>query len=137
MANPTLDEVIRSSPVIVHRGRYAYLQVLDTGQDIALKGHFLVSQDKDEITIVTEEKNIPEIGHEQEVKWFKLFEFKVSIPFLAPGFLAKISKTIADRKLNILIVSTFSKDYALIREEHLDVAVHALQEVGFSITVEK
>ena len=75
--------------------------------------------------------------HEKEVKWFKLFEFKVSIPFLAPGFLAKISKTIADKSLNILIVSTFSKDYALIREEDFKVAVKALEEVGFSIKVEE
>ena len=75
--------------------------------------------------------------YEKEVKWFKLFEFKVSIPFLAPGFLAKISKTIADKKLNILIVSTFSKDYALIREEDFKVAVKALEKVGFSVKLEE
>ena len=133
MENPTLDEVIKASPVLVHRGRYAYLK----GNENELKNHFLISQDNDEITIVTEEKNIVKTKYEKEVKWFKLFEFKVSIPFLAPGFLAKISKTIADKKMNILIVSTFSKDYALIREEDFKVAVKALEEVGFSIKVEK
>lgn len=132
MENPTLDEVIKSSPVIVHRGRYAYLK----GQEKELKNHFLISQDQDEITIVTEESNILKTKHEKEVKWFKLFEFKVSLPFLAPGFLAKISKTIADKKMNILIVSTFSKDYALIREEDLEAAVESLGEAGFSIKIE-
>ncbi|OGD67924.1 hypothetical protein A3F08_03510 [Candidatus Berkelbacteria bacterium RIFCSPHIGHO2_12_FULL_36_9] len=133
MENPTLNEVIKASPVLVHRGRYAYLK----GQEKELKNHFLISQDNDEITIVTEEKNIANTKYEKDVKWFKLFEFKVSIPFLAPGFLAKISKTIADKKMNILLVSTFSKDYALIREEDFKVAVKALEEVGFSIKVEE
>jgi hypothetical protein len=133
MENPTLDEVIISSPVVVHKVRYAYLK----GQEKDLKNHFLISQDNDEITIVTEEKNIVNTKYEKDVKWFKLFEFKVSIPFLAPGFLAKISKTIADKKLNILIVSTFSKDYVLIREEDFKVAVKALEEVGFSIKIER
>jgi len=50
----TLNEVIKSSPVIVHKGRYAYLQ----GKETELKDHFLVCQDKDETTIVTEEKNV-------------------------------------------------------------------------------
>lgn len=131
MASPTLDEVIRSSPVIVHKGRYAYLK----GEAKGLDDHFFVCQDKDEITIVTEENNVSNIQFEKDVKWFKLFEFKVSIPFLAPGFLAKISKTIADNGMNILIVSTFSKDYILIREEEATAAVKALEAVGFSIEV--
>ena len=50
MENPTLNEVIKASPVLVHRGRYAYLK----GQEKELKNHFLISQDNDEITIVTE-----------------------------------------------------------------------------------
>jgi hypothetical protein len=128
----SLDEVIKSSPVIVHKGRYAYLK----GKEKELKDHFLVSQDKDEITIITEEKNIINTKYEKEVKWFKLFEFRVSVPFLAPGFLAKISKTIADKGMNILIVSTFSKDYALIREENFESVIEAFREVGFLVKIE-
>jgi hypothetical protein len=56
---------------------------------------------------------------------------------LATGFLAKISKTIADKKLNILIVSTFSKDYVLIKEDCFKDAIKALEEVGFSIKIKK
>jgi hypothetical protein len=127
-----LDEVIKSSPVTVHKGRYAYLK----GNERVLGKHFLISQDRDEITIITEEKNLLDIKYEKEVKWFKLFEFRVSIPFLAPGFLAKISKTIADKGMNVLIVSLFSKDYALIREEHYKKAVDAFKEVGFKVKEE-
>ncbi len=100
-----------------------------------MKNHFLICRDKDETTLITEEKNVSNTKFENEVKWFKLFEFKVSCPFQAKGFLAKISKTIADKGLNILIVSTFSKDYALIKEENFKVAVKALKNIGFPVKV--
>ncbi|MFH1972636.1 MAG: ACT domain-containing protein [archaeon] len=129
---PTLDEVIKASPVIVHKGRYAYLQ----GEETEIKNHFLICKDETETTIVTEEGNLKNTKYEKDVKWFKLFEIKVSIPFLAPGFLAKISKTIADKGLNILVVSTFSRDYIMIREEKFEIAVEALKEVGFPVTIE-
>jgi len=133
MENKDLNKVIKSSPVVIHKGRYAYLKSKEKG----LNDHFLISQDKDEITIVTEEGNLHSLRYEEEVKWFKLFEFKVSMPFLAPGFLAKITETVADKGLNILIVSTFSKDYALIKEENFKTAMEALETVGFKIEVEK
>ena len=133
MRNPTLDEVIKSSKVIVHRGRYAYLKARETAVD----NHFFVSKDKDEITIVTEEKNVSNVKYDEEVKWFKLIEIKVSLPFLAKGFLAKVTKTIADENLNVLVVSTFSKDYILVREETYEVAIEALKKAGFPVEIEK
>jgi hypothetical protein len=132
MGSESLDEIIKSSPVLVHKERYAYLK----GEAEQIHEHFMISKDNDETTIVTKEKNLLEIKYQDEVKWFKLFEFKVSIPFLAPGFLAKISKTISDEGLNILLISTFSKDYALIREEHYELAIKALKDIGFLVEVE-
>lgn len=133
MKNPSLDEVIKSSPVLIHKSRYAYLKC----QEKDIKKHFLISQDNDEITIITEEKNVINTKYEKEVKWFKLLEFKISTPFLTPGFLAKICKAIADEKMNILIVSTFSKDYVLIREEDIEAAVKAIKNIGFLIRYEE
>ncbi|PIN76892.1 hypothetical protein COV17_00595 [Candidatus Woesearchaeota archaeon CG10_big_fil_rev_8_21_14_0_10_36_11] len=106
------------------------------GEENELKNHFLICRDKDETTIITEEKNVLTTKHEKEVKWFKLIEIKVSVPFLTPGFLAKISKTISNQNLNILIVSTFSKDYVLIREEDFEVALNALKDIGFPTTID-
>ena len=133
MGNPTLNKVIKSSKVIVHSGRYAYLKA----QETAINNHFLVSKDKDEITVVTEEANVPNVQYGEDVKWFKLIEIKVSLPFLAKGFLAKVTKTIAYEDLNVLVVSTFSKDYILVREETYEVAVEALKKVGFPVEIEK
>lgn len=127
-----LHKIILKSKVIVHKGRFAYLK----GNATMINGHFFVARDKDETTIVTEEKNLKTVNYEKDVKWFKLFEIRVSAPFVAKGFLAKVTKTIADNDLNVLVVSTFSKDYILVREETWKTAIKALEEVGFPIVKE-
>jgi len=131
MEKQNLDEIIKSSQVIVHKERYAYVKT----KEKTLGDHFLISQDRDEITIITEEKNLPKIDYEDSIKWFKLVEINVSAPFVAKGFLAKVTKTIADKNLNILVVSTFSKDYILVREETWETAVDSLKEAGFPVTI--
>lgn len=132
MENQILENIIKSSKVVVRHGRYAYLKA----QEDAINNHFFISKDDDEITVVTEEKNVSKIKYDESVKWFKLIEIKVSTPFLCEGFLAKITKAIADKNLNILVISTFSKDYILIREEACEIAIKALEKVGFTVEFE-
>ena len=95
--------------------------------------YFLIAQDNDEITVVAEEKQLDGLAYESAVKWFKLIEFRVAKPFESTGFLAKIAQAIANRKMNLLIVSTFSKDYVFVREEKVNEAVPALKKAGFSV----
>lgn len=127
--NMDLDDVIATSEVVVHDGRYAYLKA----DEEELNDHFLISQDADETTVVTEEEHVDEVAYEDSVEWFKLFEIQVSEPFVATGFLATVTETVADAGLNILIVSTFSKDYALIKEEDWRAAADVLEERGFPV----
>ncbi len=128
-----LNEIIESSSVIVRKGRYAYLKA----KERTLNEHFLIAQDDDEVTVITEEKNVAKTLHEKEVKWLKLIEVRVSKPFAAKGFIAAITKAISDKGLNVVVASTFSKDYFLVREEALDAAVKALREIGFKVEQEK
>ena len=62
---------------------------------------------------------------------YTLIALNVSIPFYSVGFLAAVSGAIAEKGLNILIVSTFSKDYILIKKSSEKIAVDALLELGF------
>ena len=129
--SPELKAVIKSSPAIVHKGRYAYLKT----KAVPDGNHFMVCKDKDEITLITEEKKVTKIVHEKSLKWFRLIELKVSAPFpLAKGFLAAVSDAIASDGMSIMIVSTFSKDYVLIHEEDIEKAIVALKNLGFRIT---
>lgn len=132
--NASLNEVIRTSTVVVRRGRYAYLKAR---AETELGNHFLISRDEDEITVVTEEAHVSESSFEEEVKWFKLIEIRVSQPFLAKGFIACVTQAIAERELNVLAVSTFSKDYFLVREKGIETAVGALQDLGFPLSMEE
>jgi len=125
----SLNETIKLSKVIVHKGRYACLK----GKEKEIKNHFMLTKDQDETTIITEEKNIDKF--EKAEKWFKLIEIKLSNPFKATGFLATVTKAIADKDLNVLVVSTFSKDYLLVKEESFKIAVDALKDLGFTIEV--
>ncbi len=134
MDSPNLDEIIRTSRAVVRRGRYAYLKT-QTPTDST--EHFLIARDQDETTVVTEEAYVPEISSEEQVKWFKLIEVRVSQPFVAKGFISRITQAIAERDLNVLVVSTFSKDYFLVREEHIDTAIAALRDLGFPLSIEE
>lgn len=128
---PSVDEVIRASTAIVRRGRYAYLKTREKN----LKNHFFVSQDNDETTVVTEEAAVQNTEHESIVKWFKLIEIKVAVPFFA-GFVARVTNALASKGLNTLVVSTFSKDYILTKEDMTDPAIATLRQLGFRVELE-
>lgn len=98
--------------------------------------HFMVSKDKDEITVITQKENLKELSPLEIVGDYKLIEFKPAVPFQTVGFLAKISEIIANQRMNILIVSTFSKDYIMIKEEFTEKGIKALKNIGFPIKYE-
>lgn len=128
MVKPNIQQVIVKSKAIIHSGRYAYLKTTDK----KLNNHFLLSQDNDEITIITEENNVELVKYSEIVKWFKLIEIIVAIPFYA-GFLSKIIKPIADAGYNTLIISTFSKDYILTKEQNIKEVAKILKDTGLKV----
>jgi len=55
------------------------------------------------------------------------------LPFDLVGFIAKISKTLADEKVPILVISAYSTDHILVKEKHLKNAKKALKSLGFLV----
>ena len=129
-----VKEAIPKSIATVMKDTYVYVKT-----DILEKPdiHFMVSKDKDEITVVTKKENLKELNVLEVVGDYKLIEFKPAVPFQTVGFLAKIAETIANEGMNILIVSTFSKDYIMIKAELCEKGISALKNVGFQIEYEK
>lgn len=129
-----VKEAIPKSIATIMKDTYVYVKT-----DILEKPdiHFMVSKDKDEITVVTKKENLKELNVLEVVGDYKLIEFKPAVPFQTVGFLAKIAETIANVGMNILIVSTFSKDYIMIKEELCEKGILALKNVGFPIEYEK
>ena len=114
-----LRKTINSSPYVLHPQRYTVLQVQECSNP---QPHFLVTHEAQEVTVITTEKQRGLLQSDilQEQAWFQLIEFKMSTPFETPGFLAAIASKLASRHLNILLVSTFSKDWLLLKEEDLE-----------------
>jgi hypothetical protein len=125
-----LQEIIKKSRVSVKKGNYIYAKV---SVELNLEDCFMVSRDKDEITAVFEESKTDRFEVIDKNKdLYRLIELKVSVPFYAVGFLAAVTGAISAKGANNLVVSTFSKDYVLVRIEQLDLALGALKELGFN-----
>jgi hypothetical protein len=46
------------------------------------------------------------------------------------GFLAKVSKVLADEKIPIFVISAYSTDHILVKEKDLAMAEEKLKELG-------
>ena len=126
-----LTEVIANSPIIIHKDQYC---VIKTDKIVHPEKHFMVTRDAEEVTVITLVTNRSLIPKVLDIRSaFYLIEFQVAVPFEGVGFLATISKALADAGLNILVVSTFSRDYLLLKDEDLDIGLRTLSKVGFDI----
>ncbi len=123
------SDVIEQSTYSVHDGTYIYAKVA-TAPSAA--HHFMVTQDADEITVVTRSELLGSLDLlERNKDDYLLIAMNVSVPFYSVGFLATVSDAFAQRDLNILIVSTYSKDYLLVRADLIAVAEELLLALGF------
>jgi len=130
--NKQLKKIIQQSSFEVMGGGFIYgkAATYPRGED-----HFMVSQDKDEITVVTKAGNAGKLNLiEKNKEVYALIALHVSVPFYSVGFLAAVSKAIADRGIDILIISTYSKDYILVKKAELETTKIALRESGLQET---
>jgi len=67
-----------------------------------------------------------------EKNW-KILTFDMVLPFGLVGFLAKVSKVLADEKIPIFAISAYSTDHILVKEKYLIRAVEKLKELGCTI----
>lgn len=121
-------EILSNSTFVIEPGVYVYTKVRcvpDSGE------HFLVTKDKDEITVVTLQENLGQLDLiERNKDDYCLIALNVSIPFYSVGFLAAISSAFAEHGHNILIVSTYSKDYVMVRNDLRDKGSIILENMG-------
>jgi len=86
--------------------------------------------DKNETTVIIEQsKHNNEDIIEIEKDW-KILTFDMILPFGLVGFLAKVSKVLADEKIIIFSISAYSTDHILVKEKDLARAEEKLKELG-------
>jgi len=89
--------------------------------------------DKNEITVIIDQskydrKNVIEI----EKDW-KILTFDMVLPFELVGFLAKVSRALAEEKIVLFAISAYSTDHILVKKKDLKRAKEKLKELGYII----
>lgn len=125
-------EMISKSSFAFQQGCFLYIKVKNFSRELAGE-HFLVCKDSDETTIVTREENSRSLETiERNKDQYSLIALNVMVPFYSVGFLATVANAFAEADMNILIVSTYSKDYLLVREDLAAKARNILLTLGFT-----
>src|SRR5665648_629780 len=86
--------------------------------------------DKNETTVIIEQSKYDEDDIIEIEKDWKILTFDMVLPFGLVGFLAKVSKVLADEKIPIFAISAYSTDHILVKEKDLARAEEKLKELG-------
>ena len=93
---------------------------------------FAVITDKDEITVIIDQKKIRETVLIESEKNWKILTLDIIFPMDTSGILSKISGCLAEKGIPVMTISAYSRDHFLIREKDVDETVTALKSIGIS-----
>jgi len=94
---------------------------------------FAIIQDKTEITVVIDQSKLKEEDVIEMEKDWKLLTIYLTIPFESTGFLSKITKVLANKKISIFVISGYSTDHILFKKKNLTKTKKKLEILGFDI----
>jgi hypothetical protein len=92
---------------------------------------FMIFKDRFEITLLLDEIDFGTIRHAvregKTESGFRLLTFDIELDFSIVGFMAEISRILAEAKISLIPVSAFSRDHLLIKQSDLSNALKALR----------
>lgn len=111
-------------------GVYVYVRA---GEVRHPERHLMITRDEKETTVVTLEENLGdvEVLERNQDRWL-LLTIDCTNPFYCVGFIAKFAAVLSGAGIDILIVSTFSRDWVLVKEADGPRAARLLTGIGFS-----
>lgn len=121
-----LQSIIEHSTYTVLPDLYSVAKV---NSEFDCDGVFMLSHDDIESTAIYK-KGTAYKGVIEEKQDYKLIAVNVAIPFYAPGFIASISKCVANKGISVLVVSTYSRDYFIIASKDIKTALHEIEKLG-------
>ena len=93
---------------------------------------FMIFKDKFETTLLLDEIDFETIRYAiRDAKIernFRLLTFDVVLDFTVVGFLAEISRILAEAEVSIVVLSAFSRDHILIKQDDLARSLKVLGE---------
>jgi len=123
----TIEDVITASSF-----RFAGVYVWAHVRIVPREGqHLLIAHDEKEITVVTTPENLASLDviETNRDRWL-LLSIDCASPFYCVGFIASISARLGEAGLDILVISTFSRDLFFVKEEEGERAAEVLQAMG-------
>lgn len=124
-----LENYFKNGKIFVWKETFAIVK-----SDKALPNSFAVIKDKNEITSVIDQSKIKSNKNIIEVdKDWKIITFDMVLPFGLVGFLAKISKALAEEGISIFVISAFSIDHILVKNKNLKKAINKFKSLGFKL----
>ncbi|MBI0583097.1 MAG: ACT domain-containing protein [Methanomassiliicoccus sp.] len=120
------DTEIRAS---VHRKEYSIAKVASV--PAVDRKVFAVVTDGSEITVIAEMDHGLKVMEEE--KPFRIISFDTKLPFDLIGFLAYITKLLADEDISLFAISSFSTDHILMKEAYLEKALEVLRDADVKI----
>jgi hypothetical protein len=95
-----------------------------------LTSPFLIFLDQFEVTLVLDDVDLstmrPGLSDAKIERGYRLITFDTALDFTVIGFMAEISRILADAEIPILPISAFSRDHLLIKQDDLATALKAL-----------
>ena len=113
-------------------GRYAIVR-LDADDAIPhwARGAFVsITRTSDELSIVCEEGNVPDVVADRGWRCLKLAG---PMPLDQTGVAAAFTRVLADARVALFVISTHDTDYVLVRDAALDDASAALRAAGYIV----
>ena len=93
---------------------------------------FMIFKDKFETTLLLDEIDFETIRYAirdaKTERNFRLLTFEIVLDFSVVGFLAEISRILAEADISIVAVSSFSRDHLLVKQDDLAKALKVLGE---------
>lgn len=131
--------ILRNTSVTVHPDEFAILSLdaehwlkLLEEQSLGPSGAapFMIFSDPYEITLILNRPDFDRIRHsidDSRVEHsFRLLTFTTELDFSVIGFMAEVSRILAEANVSICALSSFSRDHLLIRQTDLARALNAL-----------
>lgn len=129
----TRVEVASETFTLVSVRHEAWLQLLENPElSPRMTAPFMIFRDKYETTLLLDDIDFQTIRHAVRdgkiERNFRLLTFDVTLDFTIVGFLAEISRILAEAEISIVALSAFSRDHILIKQENLARALNVLGE---------
>lgn len=123
-----LENYFKGGKIIISKKKFAILKA----REPYVKA-FANIINKNEVTVVVEQNKANFIEYVNAETDFRLITFDMKLPFELVGFLAKIASALAEEKISIFVISSYSTDHILVKQSKLEKAKKKLKALGFII----